>query len=219
MAVGGRFVTFEGADGAGKSTQMRRLAERLAANGFDVVVTHEPGGPANAESLRRVLLSGAVKGRGPLTEAMLFAAARAEHVGAVIAPALERGKGFLLCDRFTDSTRVYQGGAGVPAAVLDALDDFAAGPIRPHLTILLDVPAEIGRERVAPRDKGQGDRFESEPLAEHEKRREAFLALARAEPDRIAVVDAHAGEDFVAEEIARLVAQRFSVNLEIGRRG
>lgn len=203
----GRFITFEGGEGTGKSTQARRLAAHLRARGLDVVETREPGGSPGAEAVRHVLLSGAAEPFGPQTEALLFAAARADHVDQLIRPALSAGR-MVVCDRFFDSTRVYQGAVGdVPQAMLDALEQVAAGGARPDLTFVLDVPAELGLERAAARGNG-ADRFEKEDAAYHERVRAAFLALARKEANRFAVVDASGDPDAVAAEIARIADAR-----------
>jgi dTMP kinase len=210
--MAGRFITFEGGEGAGKSTQIRLLADRLTAAGHAVVATREPGGTPTAEEIRRVLLSGIAKQLGPDGEAVLFAAARADHVERVIRPALRAGK-WVLSDRFSDSTRVYQGvGGGADAGVLDALDRAAVGRTQPDLTIVLDVPADVGLARAAQRTAASGepaDRFERDDLALHEARREAFLAIARAEPERCLVVDATQSEPATAGAIWQAVAARF----------
>jgi len=207
----GKFITFEGGEGAGKSTQVRRLAARLAAAGKVVSVTREPGGTPMAETLRGVLLSGAIATLGAEAEAILFAAARADHVDKLIRPALERDE-WVISDRFTDSTRVYQGaGDGVAPELLDTLDRIAVGRTRPDLTIILDVPAEIGLARLAGRlasNGGQPDRFEADTLALHERRRQAYLDIAAREPERCVVIDATAEEDEVAVRVWRSVSRR-----------
>jgi dTMP kinase len=203
----GRLVTFEGGEGAGKSTQIARLADRLDGMGVRVVRTREPGGTPGAEAVRRVLLAGGARSFGSAAEALLFAAARADHVDRLIAPALCDGT-FVLCDRFTDSTRVYQGTAGVPAPLLAALERIALGGVTPDLTIILDVPAAVGLARVAGRAAGGPDRFEGDPIEEHEARRQAFLAIARAEAGRCVVVDATADANAVADAVWRAVRDR-----------
>jgi dTMP kinase len=211
-AMAGKFITFEGGEGAGKSTQIRRLAARLEGAGLKVVTTREPGGTPAAEAVRDLLLSGRAAAMGPEGEAMLFAAARADHVQRVIRPALAAGD-WVLSDRFTDSTRVYQGAEGkVPSETLDALERAAVGPTRPDLTVILDLPAEIGLRRVRARQTATGDspdRFDSDELALHERRREAYLALAARDPIRYVVVDASRSEEEVADEIWRAVSSRF----------
>ena len=208
--MAGKFITFEGGEGAGKSTQIARLAKRLEESGHSVVVTREPGGTPTAESIRAVLLSGAGQQLGPDGEAVLFAAARADHVDRVIRPALRAGN-WVLCDRFTDSTRVYQGvGGGVEAGVLEALERVAVGRTRPDLTLVLDVPVEVGMARAARRLAGgeAPDRFERDEVALHEARRQAFLAIAAAEPERCAVIDAGQSADATAETIWETVSTR-----------
>lgn len=207
----GRFVTFEGGEGAGKSSQVAHLAERLRGRGLGVVVTREPGGSPGAECVRHVLLAGAGEVFGPLAEACLFAAARADHVDQTIRPALERGD-WVVCDRFFDSARVYQGDGGVDRDTLRLLEDVAVGDVRPDLTVLLDIPAEIGLARAgARRGDGAVDRFEREDVATHERRRRAFLDLAKAEPRRFGVIDATAAPAAVAEAIWRVVENRLGV--------
>jgi dTMP kinase len=207
-----RFITFEGGEGAGKSTQIRRLAARLGEAGRPVVTTREPGGTPTAEAIRRVILSGFAARMGPEAEAMLFAAARADHVDQLIRPALAEGK-WVLCDRFTDSTEVYQGATGgVDGRLLKTLERVAVDETRPDLTIILDIPAEVGLARASARGRGQGggdpDRFEREALALHEARRRAYLDIAAREPDRCVVIDATASEDEVADAVWRAVSGR-----------
>ena len=205
--MSGRFITFEGGEGAGKSTQIQRLAERLTAAGRAVVVTREPGGTPLAEQIRTVLLSGLAQKLGADGEAMLFAAARADHVDKIIRPALRAGK-WVLCDRFSDSTSVYQGVAGgADAGMLAALDRVAVGRTQPDLTVILDVPVEVGLARAARRSKGGApDRFERDDVALHEARRQAFLAIAKAEPRRCVVIDAAQSEEATAHDIWQAVA-------------
>lgn len=205
----GRFVTFEGGEGAGKSTQIARLAERLEGQGIRVVRTREPGGTPGAEAVRRILLSGGARRFGPGAEALLFAAARADHVATLIAPALASGT-WVLCDRFTDSTRVYQGTAGVGRDLLAALEQVALGGLAPDLTLLLDVPPQVGLARVAARSAEAPDRFEGDPLEEHEARRRAFLAIARAEPSRCVVLDAGGDAEAVAALVWQAVRERLA---------
>lgn len=210
-AGSGRFITFEGGEGAGKSTQVRRLAERLAERGLDVVTTREPGGSPGAEIIRHVLLAGAAKPLGPLTEATLFAAARADHLDVTIRPALARGA-WVISDRFADSTRAYQGAQGqVAAGLLDALEAATVGPTRPDLTILLDIPAEEGLARAAARSGAGADRFESEDLTFHRNLRGAFLDIAMREPERCVVVDGEAPPDQVAEAVWKAVSARLAL--------
>lgn len=207
----GRFVTFEGGEGAGKSSQIAHLAERLRGRGLDVVVTREPGGSPGAECVRHVLLTGAAEAFGPLAEACLFAAARADHVDRTIRPGLARGA-WVLSDRFYDSSRVYQGDGGVAPDMLRLLEAVAVEEVRPDLTLLLDVPAEIGLARAGSRrGLGEADRFEKEDVAVHEGRRRAFLELAAQEPHRFTVIDATAAPTEVSEAIWRAVGNRLGL--------
>lgn len=206
----GRFITFEGGEGTGKSTQSRRLVAALEERGFDVVLTREPGGSPAAETIRGLLLSGRARPLGVLGEAYLFAAARIDHVAELIEPSLARGA-FVVCDRFADSSRVYQGTAGgLPADVVDELVDAAIGFTIPDLTIIIDVPVAIGLARVGHRSAG-ADRFESDAVAVHEERRRGFLALADRFPDRCVVVDGSRDKDVVSAEILALVTERFGL--------
>jgi dTMP kinase len=198
----GKFITFEGGEGTGKSTQAAMLALRLEALGLGVQLTREPGGSPGAEIIRHVLLSGAAKPFGPEVEAMLFAAARDDHVRCTILPALEAGK-WVICDRFIDSTRVYQGILGkVDDQVIKRLERVSIGDLAPDLTLILDVPVELGLERVKLR-RGEAvpDRFEAENVEFHEKLREAFLTIAQSEPERCAVIDAGGAKEDVARQI------------------
>ncbi|WP_442793059.1 dTMP kinase [Rhizobium sp. SL86] len=200
------FVTFEGGEGAGKSTQIRRLADSLSQRGYDVLVTREPGGSAGAEAVRHVLLSGAAEDFGVRMEAMLFAAARNDHVEEVIRPALMAGK-IVLCDRFMDSSRVYQGITGnLEVEFVDALEQVAIHGLRPDLTLILDLPAEKGLARARRRssEAGEGtapDRFEKEELEVHEMRRQAFLDIAAIDEQRCRVIDADQSVGRIAAEI------------------
>ena len=205
----GRFITLEGGEGAGKSTQARLLAEHLRACGLECVVTREPGGSPGADALREILLSGAIAPLGPAAEALLFSAARIDHIRHTIRPALERGA-FVVCDRFSDSTRAYQGALGnLDAGLIKALETVAVGDCRPDLTLMLDLPAETGLSRAAARRGVEGaDRFEGEGLAFHQGLRQAFLAIAAAEPARCAVIDAGLEPDAVGEAVWRCVQQR-----------
>ena len=208
MARSGLFISFEGGEGAGKSTQIRKLAAALTAKGHDVVVTREPGGSAGAEAVRHVLLNGAAEAYGTRMEALLFAAARSDHVEQIIRPALERGA-VVLCDRFMDSSRVYQGVTGnLEVDFIEALQRVAVNGVVPDRTIILDIPADIGMERARSRSKAEStgpDRFEKEQLDTHEKRRHGFLDIAIREPERCRVVDATRSEDEIATEIRKLV--------------
>jgi dTMP kinase len=205
----GRFITFEGGEGGGKSTQAERLADRLRALGLDVVVSREPGGSAGAEAIRHVLLSGAAKPLGPHAEAILFAAARADHLRQTIRPALERGQ-WVISDRFADSTRIYQGVLGnVDARLIARLEKITVGDLAPDLTIILDVAPEIGLKRVTERrGKAPIDRFEAEAFEFHKKLREAYLELAEREPKRCVVINAGADAATVAEFVWAAVNAR-----------
>lgn len=189
--MGGRFITFEGGEGGGKSTHAKMLAERLTAGGINVVLTREPGGSPGAEIIRHVLLSGAAKSLGADTEAILFAAARDDHIRNTIAPALAAGK-WVICDRFLDSTRVYQGALGnVDLRLIKGLERVTVGDAMPDLTFVLDVPAEVGLARAsARRGSAAADRFESEELSFHEQLRSAYAKLVELEPERCVLIDA-----------------------------
>jgi dTMP kinase len=202
----GLFVSFEGGEGAGKSTQIRLLAEALRAAGHTVVTTREPGGSPGAEALRHVLLSGAAEAFGVRMEALLFAAARADHLDCVIRPALARGE-VVLCDRFVDSSRVYQGVTGnIEPPLMAALERVSIGGTMPDVTLVLDLPAEVGLQRARRRagEEAEGaspDRFEKEKLEVHEKRRQGFLDIASREPERCRVVDASLDKGRIARDI------------------
>jgi dTMP kinase len=205
----GRFITFEGGEGTGKSTQAATLAQRLRAMGVGVVLTREPGGSPGAEAIRHVLLSGAAKSLGPDAEAILFAAARDDHVRATIEPALARAR-WVVSDRFADSTNVYQGALGhVDPVLIRGLQRVTVGNLRPDLTFILDVPAEVGLARASKRRGEAGaDRFEAEALDFHEKLRDAYLHLAASEPDRCVLIDAREQQAAVAARIWDTVARR-----------
>lgn len=203
----GCFITFEGGEGSGKSTQVALLAERLRMRGIEVVTTREPGGSPGAEAMRLLLLNGVVKPLGPTAETMIFAAARDDHVQSTILPALTRGA-WVLCDRFIDSTRIYQGVLGnVDRRIIRALERATVGDAMPELTFVMDVPVEIGFARVAGRGQVK-DRFESEEIEFHIQLREAFLDLARDEPERCLVIDASQPPERVASRIWLTVVER-----------
>jgi dTMP kinase len=205
----GKFITFEGGEGTGKSTQAAMLALRLESLGIGVKLTREPGGSPGAEIMRHVLLSGAAKPFGPEAEAMLFAAARDDHIRCTIQPALAAGN-WVLCDRFADSTRVYQGELGnVDPRLIKALERVSIGDLRADLTLVLDVPAELGLQRAAGRRRGTTpDRFEAETVEFHERLRQAYLMLAAAEPQRCVIVDATAPKMTVAKRVWEAVHGR-----------
>jgi dTMP kinase len=205
----GKFITFEGGEGTGKSTQAALLANKLESLGLLVLLTREPGGSPGAEIIRHVLLSGAAKPLGAEAEAMLFAAAREDHVRCTIAPALAAGK-WVVCDRFADSTRVYQGALGqVDRRLIKGLERVSIGDLLPDLTLVLDVPVEVALERsAARRGNAAPDRFEAEDVAFHQKLREAFRALATDEPERCVIVAASAPRVQVANAIWDAVQAR-----------
>ncbi len=207
----GKFITFEGGEGTGKSTHAALLARRLESLGLGVLLTREPGGSPGAEVIRHVLLSGAAKPFGPEAEAMLFAAAREDHVECSILPALAAGK-WVVCDRFADSTRVYQGVLGkLDRRFIKALERVSIGTLSPDLTFVLDVPVALGQERAARRRAGANpDRFEAEQIEFHENLRQAYLALAASEPERCVIVDASATKEEVAKRIWATVNARLN---------
>jgi dTMP kinase len=205
----GRFITFEGGEGAGKSTQVQTLAARLRKLGIGVVVSREPGGSVGAEAIRHVLLSGAAKPLGPHAEAILFAAARADHLRQTIRPALDAGQ-WVISDRFVDSTRIYQGVLGnLDPRLISRLEKVTIGDTMPDLTIILDVPVAVGMERIAKR-RGNAvpDRFESEAQDFHKKLREAYLELAEREPGRCVPVNASVDPQSVANAVWGIVSAR-----------
>jgi len=203
----GRFITLEGGEGAGKSTQARLLADSLRRRGVDTLVTREPGGSPLAEEIRGALLSGAVAPLGPAAEAIMFSAARIDHLERTIRPALAAGQ-WVISDRFADSTRAYQGVlVALAPAFMRELERVAVGENRPDLTLVLDLPADIGLERARARSS-VADRFEAEGQSFHDGLREAFLAIAREEPDRCVVIDADQEEERVAADIWRAVEDR-----------
>ncbi len=208
MRQRGRFITFEGGEGSGKSTQAKRLAERLRLRGHEVIQTREPGGSPGAEAIRHLLLSGIAKPLGPEAETFMFAAARDDHVSTTIRPALERGA-WVVCDRFIDSTRVYQGSLGnVDQRLIRALERLVVGETTPDLTFILDVPPEVGLSRVANRGNAV-DRFEAEHVEYHRLLREAYRDLAEQEPDRCVLVDGSPSADAIAVRIWMQISERF----------
>jgi dTMP kinase len=205
----GRFISFEGGEGSGKSTQIKTLAGNLRAAKLRTLVTREPGGSPGAEIIRHLLLSGMGKLLGPDAETLLFAAARDDHVRTVIEPALHQGV-WVLCDRFSDSTRVYQGRLGqVAPAILNALERVTIGDLKPDLTIILDVPVEVGMLRAAAR-RGDGapDRFEAEDVRFHQDLRDAYRQIAAAEPERCVLIDANAEPKTVAASVLAALRDR-----------
>ncbi len=206
----GRFITFEGGEGTGKSTQIRLLEKALDALGIETIVTREPGGSPGAEAVRVVLLSGAAEPLGPEMEAILFAAARSDHVETIIRPALAAGKS-VLCDRFFDSTRVYQGATGnVDLTFLRRLEEVACEDCWPDLTIILDLDPVEGMKRAVARAATQGgpDRFEKEALEKQQMRRDAYLEIARQEPERCAVINASGTPQQIHAKVLETVLSR-----------
>ena len=214
----GKFITFEGGEGTGKSTQAGMLAQRLETYGLAVQLTREPGGSPGAEIIRHILLTGAAKPLGADVEAMLFAAARDDHVRCTILPALRSGK-WVVCDRFADSTRVYQGILGqVDQKLINVLERVSVGELSPDLTVILDVQVQIGLERARQRrGSAQADRFEGEGVEFHQKLRDAYLDIAAHEPDRCVVIDTTASKDIVADAIWQAVESRLQPLAAVGR--
>lgn len=202
-----RFITFEGTEGCGKSTQIRLLADHLSQQGHHVCTTREPGGCPISDEIRRILLDPASEGMDPVTELMLYAAARAQHVAEVIRPALQRGE-IVLCDRFSDATLTYQGyGRGLNIEQIQSLNRMATDSLTPDLTLLLDITLETGLERAVSRnslDNNSEGRFELEELAFHQRVRDGYLTLASQE-ERFRVISAEGSIDDVAERIRHAV--------------
>jgi dTMP kinase len=209
----GRFITFEGGEGSGKSTQIKLLSERLEAAQLRTIVTREPGGSPGAEIIRHLVLSGMGKLLGAEAETLLFAAARDDHVRSVILPALAQGV-WVLCDRFYDSTRAYQSRVGhVAPALVNAMTRVTIGDLKPDITIILDVPVEVGLKRAAARrGSGAPDRFEAEDVKFHQALRDAYREIANAEPERCVVIDANADVDAVAAKVWGALRDRFSAS-------
>lgn len=205
-----KFISFEGGEGAGKSTQIQRLAVYIESCGIQVCTTREPGGSVGAEEIRDLLVEGDVDRWDSTTETLLLAAARRSHMGDLITPALENGD-WVLCDRFIDSTKAYQGyGQGLDLAVIAQLQEIAVGNFIPDLTILLDISVEDGLARAASR--GGAARYEQMDISMHLRIREGFLKMAAAEPDRFVIVDAGQSIDAVSVEIKNCIAGRFGLN-------
>ncbi len=216
----GRFITFEGGEGSGKSTHAAQLAKRLTGLGIEVVLTREPGGSTGAEIIRHILLSGIAKPLGAETEAILFAAARDDHVRNVIRPALVDGK-WVICDRFIDSTRVYQGILGkVDMKLIRSLERVTVGAAMPDLTFFLDVPAAVGLARATRRrGSGPADRYESEAVEFHEGLRRAYHVLAAEEPRRIQLIDGRPPRNVVAGRIWEIVEERLQPQRALASEG
>ena len=209
--MAGVFISFEGGEGAGKSTQAQRLSTYLTKKGTTVVLTREPGGTPEAELLRKLLVSGDVAVWHPIEEALLNYAARSHHLNHLIRPALNRGN-WVICDRFMDSTRVYQGVAGgVAAEFIDQLESVIVGITRPQLTFIFDLAPEIGLKRANSRLQDGNDRFERKGLGFHQRLRDGFLEIAQRNPERCVVIDASLDTERVWELVARAVSERFHV--------
>jgi dTMP kinase len=211
-AIMGFFITFEGVEGCGKTTQIRKLAELLTASDYRVILTREPGGCLIADKIRSILLDAENHAMQPLTELLLYAAARAQHVSEVIIPALESGA-VVLCDRFTDATVAYQhNGRGIERGTIDALNTLACQALRPDLTVLIDCDAAIGLSRAKSRIEAASgpreERFELENLSFHQRVRAGYLQLAVSEPQRFLTVNADGSIDEVSETIASQVMDR-----------
>jgi dTMP kinase len=209
MATGGLFITFEGMDGSGKTTQMHRLAARLRAMGRTVLETVEPGGPPIAQKIRRILLDSANQQLSPTAEILLYFASRAQNVDQWIAPALARGE-IVLCDRFTDSSLVYQGcGRGLGTAAVEALDRIACRGLKPHLTLLVDVDAEDSLARARARNIAEPHcetRMDDQSIGFHRKVYDAYHALAAAEPERVKLVNGRTDMDSIEREVWSIVS-------------
>jgi dTMP kinase len=204
----GKFITFEGGEGAGKSTQIQMLAAHLTAQNLPVTKTREPGGSPGAERIRELLVEGDADQWEPFTETLLHYAARREHLYRTIRPALDRGD-YVLCDRFADSTAAYQGhGQGVSTARIEALHELVVDGLEPDLTLILDLPVEEGLHRAETRGES-GMRYERMGLAFHNRLREAFLSIARANAARCVVIDASGALDAVGAAIREAVVERF----------
>lgn len=203
----GRFITFEGGEGAGKSTQVARLVDRLQGQGVDVMRTREPGGSTGAEEIRNIALNGDASRWSPLTETMLMFAARSDHLEKTIRPALADGR-WVVCDRFADSSRAYQGaGGGAPADFIESLDAAIVGDTQPDLTLIFDLPVEVGLERAFGRGLFE-TRFESKGLEFHERLRRRFLEIAEEKSDRCVIIDAVGDLDTVTARVWAAVEGR-----------
>lgn len=205
----GAFITLEGGEGSGKSTQSRLLCSALAARGVAVVQTREPGGSPEAEAIRTLLVEGATDRWDPMSEALLLFAARRDHLRRTIAPALDRGS-WVVCDRFGDSTVAYQGYAhGLGAETIAALAEIAIGRVKPDLTFILDLPVDVGLARAKRREAGREDRFERMGEAFHQRLRQGFREIAAQEPERCKIVDATQSIDAIHAAILGEIAARW----------
>ena len=202
--MNGLFITFEGVEGCGKSTQIELLQRHIEGLGVETILTREPGGTPIAERIRELLLNPENSGLLPMAELMMYSAARAQHVGECIRPAMEAGK-VVLCDRFVDSTTAYQGaGRDMSGEELDTLHQLSTGGLMPDVTFLLDLPADVGLARAG--ERGAADRMEQESLAFHERVRDGFLALAKLEPNRIKVVEAQQTIEAISADIVSQIS-------------
>ena len=213
--MGGLFITFEGGEGSGKTTQINRLAEMLTEKGYKVITTREPGGTPEAEKIRDFLVQREGGNWSPMAESLLLFAAREMHYNRIIKPDLEAGK-IVICDRFTDSTRAYQGyGHGLELEKIEQLKQLALGDVEPDVTFLLDVESGAGLERAENRMDNTAiegarreDRFESLDISFHEKLRQGFLAIAKADPKRCHVIDAGQSLEQVEAAIAKIIIEK-----------
>ena len=211
----GLFITFEGGEGVGKSTQVRRLAARLQAAGREVVVTREPGGSPGAEAIRNLVLNGSADRWSPVTETLLMYASRRDHIERTLQPALQRGA-VVLCDRYADSTRAYQGAAGgTDPGLISALEHFILEDVRPALTLVFDLDPELGLARALGRPDAEA-RFESKGLDFHRRLRAGFLAIAAAEPDRCRIVDASGDPDAVEARVLGAAGPVLGLGRDLG---
>lgn len=210
MAIKGKFITFEGGEGSGKSTQLAQLADWLRARGISVITTREPGGAPSAEVIRTLLVEGATDRWQPITEVLLHYAARAEHLAQTVCPALDSGA-WVLSDRYADSTIAYQGyGHGLDRDIINRIHSAATGCLAPDLTLILDVAVQTGLERAHGRPHKE-DRYERMGESFHERVRQGFLEIAQQQPERCAIVDATLGLDDVTTHIIECVAERLEL--------
>jgi dTMP kinase len=209
------FITFEGIEGSGKTTQVRLLAEYLTGKGVQHVVTREPGGTVIGEKIRALLLDPQSRGMVPVSELLLYGAARSQHIDEIIEPALGEGK-VVLCDRFTDATMAYQGhGRGIPLNVIRVVNSLASADVKPDLTILLDLDPEKGLARARARNQAEGatstTRFDDEEIAFHTRVREGYLEIAREDTARVRVVSAEPPAEKVAKQIVTIVSRKLAL--------
>jgi len=209
MAKQGRFITFEGGEGSGKSTQIRRLSAALETRAIPHIVTREPGGSPGAEEIRALVLKGDPARWNPLTEALLFYAARADHTERTIKPALAEGQ-WVICDRYSDSSYAYQGGGrGLARETVRRIEAIAINDFKPDLTLILDMPVDIGLKRSIGRQGNSETRFEEMDITFHERMRKTFLDIAKRAPDRCVVIDANQDIDSVEQAVFQVLKKRF----------